>query len=185
MEWGFGMASSSIEVDEDLPDFWTVVKWTEANETVMNSNDSRERFQFEQAAHFVLDKLMSIVRLPAIAIQGSPWYTILASQSYRKQFQFVGANITEREKLIEDGYPDVCCTNVENHSCTQKHNHEPSHYKWEQSDMIMVLLNLASIPDSVVKKTDYTVPGWSKIFSSDMDQYSSEFNQRQPQSVDY
>ena len=51
--------------------------------------------------------------------------------------------------------------------------------------MIMVLLNLASIPDSVVKNTDYTVPGWSKVFYNDMDKYASEFNQRQPQSVDY
>jgi len=57
---------------------------------------------------------------------------------------------------------------------------EPSHYKLEQSDMIMVLLNLASIPDSVVKNTDYTVPGWSKVFHNDMDKYASEFNQRQP-----
>jgi len=59
---------------------------------------------------------------------------------------------------------------------------EPSHYhyKLEQSDMIMVLLNLASIPDSVVKNTDYTVPGWSKVFYNDMDKYASEFNQRQP-----
>ena len=167
------MASSSIEVDEDLPDFWSVIKWTDANETVMVSNDSKKRFQFEQVAHFVQDKLSDIVELPKIAIQGSPWYTILASQSYRKQFQFIGANIHEREKLIEDGYPDV------------DYKDEPSHYKLEQSDMIMVLLNLASIPDSVVKNTDYTVPGWSKVFHNDMDKYASEFNQRQPQSVDF
>ena len=84
MKWGFAMASSSIEVDEDLPDFWSVIKWTDANETVMVSNDSKKRFQFEQVSHFVQEQLSDIVKLPKIAIQGSPWYTILASQSYRK-----------------------------------------------------------------------------------------------------
>lgn len=34
MEWGFAMNSTPIVVDEDLPNFWTVVKWSEANETV-------------------------------------------------------------------------------------------------------------------------------------------------------
>jgi hypothetical protein len=79
MEWGFGMASESIEVDEDLPNFWSVVKWAEANETVKISNDSRERLQFEQAARNTIMRLVSISKLPDIAIQGSPWYTILAS----------------------------------------------------------------------------------------------------------
>jgi hypothetical protein len=78
------MNSAAIEVDEDLPNFWSVVKWTEAIETVKTSNDSRARLHFEQAARNTIEKLTAINRLPRAAIQGAPWYTLLASKAYQK-----------------------------------------------------------------------------------------------------
>jgi len=167
MQWGFAMNSAAIEVDEDLPNFWSVVKWTEAIETVKTSNDSRERLQFEQAARNTIQRLTAIERLPEVAIQGSPWYTLLASKAYQKQFAYVGAQIAEREKLIEDGYPDAIGIEGEEHVKSPKEGEyvEYAHHKWEQSDMVMVLLNLAAIPDEVAKSVDYTQVGWSKVFS--------------------
>ena len=49
-------------------------------------------------------------------------------------FQYIGAFVTEREKLIEDGYES-----------------DVDRYRFEQSDLVMVLLNLAYIPDEVVR----------------------------------
>jgi len=38
----------------------------------------------------------------------------------------------------------------------------------------MILLNLAYIPDSVVKQIDFK-PGWQKKFKAAMDNYKQEF----------
>ena len=46
--------------------------------------------------------------------------------------------------------------------------------RYEQSDMVMILLNLAYIPDSVVKEIEF-VPGWQRIFKQNMDKYKKEF----------
>lgn len=46
--------------------------------------------------------------------------------------------------------------------------------------MVMVLLNLAAIPDEVAKSVDYTEVGWSKTFARAMEDYQSKFNERQP-----
>ena len=39
-------------------------------------------------------------------MQGTPWYSILANPKYAFEFNYIGANVTEREKLIEDGKED-------------------------------------------------------------------------------
>jgi len=40
---------------------------------------------------------------------------------------------------------------------------EQHELRCEQSNMVMILLNLAIIPDEVVKKIDFN-PGWSRRF---------------------
>lgn len=39
-------------------------------------------------------------------MQGTVWYTVLSNLYYSNDFAYVGANVTEREKLIEDGLAD-------------------------------------------------------------------------------
>jgi hypothetical protein len=85
-------------------------------------------------------------------MQGTPWYSILANPKYAFEFNYIGANVTEREKLIEDGKED---------EEDDDGNMIPEQVmiRGEQSDFIVVLLNLSCIPDSVVRKIDF-MPGW-------------------------
>jgi hypothetical protein len=49
---------------------------------------------------------LDATKLPKRAIQGTPWYQILSNHNYASEFNYIGAFIPEREKLIEDGYPE-------------------------------------------------------------------------------
>ena len=69
-------------------------------------------------------------RLPEKEICRSPWYNILANPDYRDKFHYFGAFIEDREILIEDGDDEG-----DNNS--------------EQSDLVILLLNLSTIPDEV------------------------------------
>lgn len=93
--------------------------------------------------------------VPKKAMQGSPWYQILSNPKYSNLFYYVGAFLEEREKIIEDGFEAA--------SKEQRHNDTDDRIKCEQSDMIMILLNLAFIPDHIVQKQDIFedfTPGW-------------------------
>ena len=61
-------------------------------------------------------------------IQGTPWYDILANPLYVDAFAFVGAHVRDRDALIVDGDDDD-----ENNS--------------NQSDFVVICLNLSCIPD--------------------------------------
>lgn len=39
-------------------------------------------------------------------MQGTPWYSVLQNPKYADEFNYIGAYIAEREKLIEDGRED-------------------------------------------------------------------------------
>lgn len=85
---------------------------------------------------------------PEKAMQGTPWYTVLSNKHYSEQFMFIGSFVAEREKLIENGEP-------EDTPMTERQKT----LKLEQSDMVLILMNLAVIPDEVVQKIKF-VPGW-------------------------
>jgi len=68
------------------------------------------------------------------------------------EFNYIGAHVTEREKLIEDGKEDE--TDGEGEIID-----EQKMIRGEQSDFIVIMLNLSCIPDSVVRKIDF-MPGW-------------------------
>lgn len=78
------------------------------------------------------------------------------------EFMFVPSYISEREKIINDGYSDAT------DDVTTK-------YKCEQSDMVMILLQLAYIPDVVIHDVDFTQAGWSYKFKERMDQFKRDF----------
>lgn len=77
-------------------------------------------------------------------MMGTPWYTVLSNPQYQNLFGYIGANVSEREKLIEDGLADDVGMdgNITERSIR---------VKCSQSDMVMILLNLAVIPDEVVR----------------------------------
>lgn len=89
---------------------------------------------------------------PKKSCQGTPWYTVLSNVRYQNNFNYIGSFVGEREKLIEDGAVDQVDNNGEM-------TEESLRIRVEQSDMIVILLNLAVIPDSVVKKMDLQT-GW-------------------------
>jgi len=37
-------------------------------------------------------------------MQGTPWYQPLSNPHYVSMFNYIGAHVDEREKLIEDGF---------------------------------------------------------------------------------
>jgi len=100
-------------------------------------------------------KMLDEVTIPKKAVQGTPWYTVLSNMKYQIAFNYIGAFIDEREKLIEDGFSEPEEVSEGNREMTSAEKA----LRYEQSDMIMILLNLAVIPDSVVRKMDLE-PGW-------------------------
>jgi len=76
----------------------------------------------------------------------------LTDQKYSNLFAYIAASIPEREKIIEDGSPEV---DEEDKEAVNK----ATQLKYEQSDMVVLLFNLSYIPDEVAKKLDFD-PGW-------------------------
>ena len=77
----------------------------------------------------VIERL-DYTNMPKQAIQGTPWYSLLSNPEYTEDFYYFGAHVAEREKFIKDD------------DYIEENDHE-------QSDMIIILLNLGSVPDSV------------------------------------
>lgn len=48
---------------------------------------------------------------------------------------------------------------------------------FEQSDVVLLLLNLASIPDKVAKQFDFR-PGFSEKLTSNMNKYKRQFEEK-------
>jgi allantoicase len=77
-------------------------------------------------------------------------------------FNYIGAHVGERHKLIEDGMPDDAVSEK-----------EVIRIRAEQSDLIIILLNLAYIPDEVVENIKHFKAGWSKEFLEAITNYYS------------
>lgn len=80
---------------------------------------------------------------PRKAMMGTPWYTVLSNDAYKEDFSYIGAHVTEREKLIEDDNDPG--------ADLDKLTEDQIRIKCEQSDLVIMLLNIACVPDSVVK----------------------------------
>ena len=164
------MSDQEIKVDEDLPNFFDTIKLSSANEIIKEVENMEENFGFEHNDPDTIDNLERCKNtFPVKEIQGTPWYQILSNPSYVAQFNYIGAFVGEREKLIEDGYHDDYVDKEETEMTA-----DCKRARHEQSDMVMILLNLAYIPDSVVKQIDFK-PGWQKKFKAAMDNYKQEF----------
>lgn len=101
--------------------------------------------------------------MPRKPCQGTPWYTILSNPVYVEMFNYIGAYTSEREKLIEDGQVDQL--NEHGEICDYQ-----KAIRCEQSDMVMVLLNLSIIPNEVIQTIDFK-RGWQRRFKRTMKAY--------------
>ena len=91
--------------------------------------------------------------IPEHAIQGTAWYNILCNKRYTEQFEYFGADVQDREIYIKDGKGT------------------------QQSDMVMILLNLAAIPDQVVQSIDLN--NFSESFQKAIETFKQEFSEKQ------
>jgi len=164
MRWGFAMSRDEIEVDEDLPGLFTVMRLAQRDQLIAMSDNMKKNFGFEITDPDTIEALEKAA-FPRKTIVGTPWYSILSSHIYQNQFQYTGSFVTEREKLINDGYPPPA-------------DDEEIRWKWEQSDLVMILLNLSYIPDEVIQSIDFTKAGWSQRFKNGMDEYKAAFQRR-------
>ena len=85
---------------------------------------------------------------------GTPWYTVVSNDAYKDDFAFIGSHIEERYWLIEDGN----VAKEDDYGMIES----DIRIKCEQSDLVLILLNIASIPDSVIKKIPNFEAGWQK-----------------------
>jgi hypothetical protein len=107
-------------------------------------------------------------RNPKKCIQGTPWYQILSNPKYSNQFNYIGCFVGERHKLIEDGSFD------EQENGKTIYSDEMIRHRGEQSDLIMILLNLAFIPDDVIRKLESFKAGWGLNFKEFMQNYYAQ-----------
>lgn len=91
--------------------------------------------------------------IPKRGVVGTPWYQLLSNPKYSNAFMYIGAFVDERHEIIEDGQPDE-----------GEMTEEKKKMRCEQSDLIMILLNLGYLPDSVIQKISNFNPGWSMEF---------------------
>lgn len=103
--WGFAMQSQDIQVDEDLPNFFSTIKLNQADEVVLEEQNMIDHFGVQINDPCTVERL-DATRMPKKAMMGTPWYTVLSNASYQAEFNYIGAFTGEREKLIEDGLAD-------------------------------------------------------------------------------
>lgn len=104
-KWGFAMSEKEINVDEDLPNFFKSVKLSHADELISENKNMIDNYGFEPNDPDTIEVLDATV-VPKKAVQGTPWYQITSNFLYEDAFNYIGAFVPEREKLIEDGYAD-------------------------------------------------------------------------------
>jgi len=90
--WGFGMESQKIEVDEDLPNFFSVIKFTAADEILDEEVNFQNNFGILINDPDTITSLKKII-MPKKACQGTPWYQMLSNPKYQNDFNYIGANI--------------------------------------------------------------------------------------------
>ena len=123
------MKGKDITVDEDLPPFLEAVGLRQADEIVMEAQNCKENYGIEIHDPRIVEKL-DYTKMPEKQVTGTPWYQILSNPDYADAMYYIGAHVEGREKYIKDGDED------EGNDC-------------EQSDIVMILLNLACIPDDI------------------------------------
>lgn len=149
-----------IEVDEDLPEFFECIKFSDANVLLAENSHMISHYQLEVILPQLVQRLQQ-VQVPPRQMQGTPWYNIMTNPFYAEMFSYMGPHIKHRENYIKD------------HDYDQKNN-------YLQSDVVNIILNLSTIPDEVAKKLDlnYFDSYFNKDFIGYMDDYKESFKQQ-------
>lgn len=142
-KWGFTLTSNTIEVDENLPNFFEAVKLKDADWIVKESNYYKEKYGIQFVRESVVKRLDDW-KLAKKPISGIAWYNLLANQKYEREFNYFPTDMTDREDFIVDG------DDAEGNDC-------------EQSDMVTILVNLAYVKPHVAEKFRFA-PGYSESF---------------------
>ena len=153
-QWGFSMQQKEIEVDEDLPNFFKAVRLSQADEVVLEAQNIKDNYGIEIEDPRVIERLDE-TEMPKRSIGRTPWYQVLSNPEYSDAFYYIGAFVEEREKLIKDADEE------EGNDC-------------EQSDIILILLNLGAIPDEVAKSFDFR-SGFQADFLVNMKKHQDNF----------
>ena len=110
MEWGYSLQDKQIAVDEDLPNFFKCITLSQADQLVEEERNMEKHYLLQINDPDTVDRLDNTA-MPSKSIQGTPWYTVHSNERYRDNFNYIGANVSEREKIIEDGQEDDLMTN--------------------------------------------------------------------------
>lgn len=76
------MAHKEICVDEDLPNFFTAIKLSQADELLEEQINMRENFGFQHNDPDTIEKL-DHCSVPKKTFTGTPWYQILSNPIYQ------------------------------------------------------------------------------------------------------
>lgn len=114
-------------MDEDLPNFFEALKLYHADQIVCEYHNMKDRYGIEIEDARVIKRLEQI-QLPEKTFQGTPWYNILSNYDYVDKFNYLNAMIKDRAAYVKDINKD----------------------KNVQSEVCVLLLNLATIPDEIV-----------------------------------
>lgn len=164
IELGFSMSQEEMEVDEDLPNFFTALMLTEAEKILAENRHLMQEYGFELSESWLVEKLEN-TEWPEKSISGTPWYAIMCNPAYVEDFAWLGPHVADRGLYIKD-YDD-----------DPDNNHQ-------QSDVVSILMNLGSIPDFVASKLNL-----GSTFAADflglMDEYKKNFEEDHGVKWDY
>ena len=145
--WGFSFGGSKINVDENLPFFFTALRLSDSDWLLQENQNLKENYGIEIISQEISD-ILDVIKPPKKSIQGVPYYIILANPTYYRDFQYICCDVPNRAELIKDDDDD------EGNDC-------------EQSDIVAIMLNLAFIPEHVSENFKFET-GFSKNFMKAM-----------------
>ena len=102
---GYTMGCNEMEVDENLPNFFNVVKLADADWVVFENKALRDTYRFGFVPESTCDRLDNF-EMGENQIRGVAWYNILANPLYARDFNYIEANVPSRSDLIVDGDSD-------------------------------------------------------------------------------
>jgi len=153
--WGFTFGGSKINVDENLPKFFEAIRLRDTDWIIAENRNLKEEYGFSIVSRKIM-QILDTVGSPKKAIQGVPYYIILANPLYSRDFQYISCDVPDRDNLIKDDDED------EDNDC-------------EQSDIVSILLNMGFIPDEVIQEFSFQT-GFHKKFKTSMDSYLTKKN---------
>ena len=99
---GYDISSTTLQVNENLPNFFEAVKLSDTSWFVAESRYLRYTYNFSFANKPMIDRMDNEKHVPKKAVQGLAWYNILFNPAYAHDFNYVPVNTPNREKMIND-----------------------------------------------------------------------------------